>query len=89
VSELDHRVRLAAFAFLDRLRADADVLQREALSRGFDFEGQRVPLMNPQGRCKPRVCVWPLSITKVPVRGDVTARQDELPQGVCGRSVSG
>jgi len=78
VSELDQRVRLAAFAFLDRLRSQGDLLDRRTLARGFDFEGTRVPLLNPQGIFKPRVCEWPLSITTVPVLDDEPRPYDDL-----------
>lgn len=63
----DLRVRLAAFAFLDeQRRLGADLLPRQVLAAGFSFEGQRVPLLGPQGIFKPRVCRLPLSITTVP-----------------------
>src|SRR5262249_43242606 len=42
-------------------------LPREALARGFDFAGARVPLIGPQGIFKPAVLAgMPLSITTVP-----------------------
>jgi len=68
VNESDLRVRLAAFAFLDeQRRLSPDLLDRRALMRGFDLDGQRIPLQAPQGIFKPRVCRFPLSITTVPV----------------------
>ena len=49
------------------LRGD-EVLPREVLAKGFEFEGQRVPLIAPQGIFKPAVLPeMPLSITTVPV----------------------
>lgn len=66
----DARVRLAAFAFLDSVRGDTGIIQRNVLARGFQFEGERVPLLNPQGIFKPRLCELPLSITTVPVADD-------------------
>lgn len=69
-SDLDARVRARAFQFLREqtdLHGD-EVLPREVLAKGFEFEGQRVPLMAPQGIFKPAVLPeMPLSITTVPV----------------------
>ena len=66
--ELDQRVRLAAFAFLEgQVRVHgSEVLPRELLVKGFEFEGERVPLMAPQGIFKPRLLDLPLSITTAP-----------------------
>lgn len=75
---LDQRVRLAAFQFLDQLRREHDLLARAVLARGFEFEGERVPLMNPQGIFKPRLCELPLSITTVPVRDDRPRPYDDV-----------
>lgn len=65
--ELDQRVRLAAFRWL-RAQIDVigDVLPRPVLEDGFEFDGQRIPLMNPQGIFKPRMLTEPLSITTSP-----------------------
>lgn len=65
----DAEIRQRAFRFLDELRAvHGNALPREALARGFDFGGARVPLMGPQGIFKPAVLTaMPLSITTVPV----------------------
>lgn len=64
-------IRLAAFKFLEeqtRLASDDRALPRVLLVAGFRFDGQRVPLMGPQGIFKPRVMRdIPLSITTVPV----------------------
>ena len=69
--DLDLRVRLAAFAFLDELQrtSSSDVLSRERLMQGFRFDGQRVPLVSPQqGIFKPRILpLVPLSILTAPV----------------------
>lgn len=69
-ADLDSRVRARAFQFLREqmeLHGD-DVLPREVFVKGFDFEGQRVPLIAPQGIFKPAVLPgMPLSITTVPV----------------------
>ena len=64
-------IRLAAFQFLEgqlRLASNEGVLPRRLLQQGFVYEGQRVPLMGPQGIFKPRVLrKVPISITTVPV----------------------
>ena len=64
----DAAVRNAAFEWL-RAQVDSvgDVLPREMLAHGFQFDGHRVPLVSPQGIFKPRVLTdAPLSITTVP-----------------------
>jgi putative restriction endonuclease len=64
-------VRLAAFKFLDEqlaLAGDDKTLRRSVLEAGFTFEGQRVPLVGPQGIFKPRVIKQvPLTITTVAI----------------------
>lgn len=76
--ESDLRVRLAAFAFLDEQRKRSpDLLDRRILQRGFELDGQRVPLQAPQGIFKPRVCQFPLSITTVPVVEGQTRPYDD------------
>ncbi len=63
----DTQVRLAAFAWLDsRIAEYGEVLPYAMLTQGFEFEGERVPLMGPQGIFKPRLCALPLSITTSP-----------------------
>jgi putative restriction endonuclease len=64
----DWLVRQATFDWLDDLRANqGEVLARSDLAAGFEWEGQRVPLLGPQGIFKPRVLAFvPLSITTVP-----------------------
>lgn len=64
----DLRVRLAAFDWLSkRVAMHGDVIPREALAKGFEFEGQRVPLVSPQGIFKPKVLPEiPLSIATTP-----------------------
>ncbi len=77
----DQRVRSAAFAFLDaQTRRHGEVLPRDLLAEGFLFEGQRVPLLGPQGIFKPRALrELPLSITPVPiVEGRDRPYADEL-----------
>lgn len=67
----DTQVRLAAFSFLEeqqRLAGEDGALPRKVLAEGFVYEGQRVPLLGPQGIFKPRVLrEIPLSITTVAV----------------------
>src|ERR1700730_4580998 len=69
-ADLDSRVRTRAFQFLreqTELYGD-EVLPREVLAKGFEFEGQRVPLIAPQGIFKPAILPeMPLTITTVPI----------------------
>lgn len=69
-ADLDTRVRTQAFQFLtEQTRLHGEVVPRDLLERGFDFEGRRVPLIGPQGIFKPALLVdMPISITTVPVR---------------------
>ena len=63
----DLKVRLAAFEWLGDLVAQhPDGLPRRILEEGYIFEGNRVPLVGPQGIFKPKVCDLPLSITTIP-----------------------
>jgi putative restriction endonuclease len=63
----DLRVRVAAFSWLgDQIERHPDGLPRRLLERGFTFDGQRVPLVGPQGIFKPKICGLPLSITSIP-----------------------
>lgn len=70
MADPESQVRLAAFTFLEeqmRLVSDG-ALAREVLQRGFIYDGERVPLVGPQGIFKPRLLrEVPLSITTVPV----------------------
>lgn len=62
----DTLIRRAAFDWLSQQVAIyGAVLPREVLAQGFVYEGQRVPLVAPQGIFKPRVMDLPLSITTV------------------------
>lgn len=77
LQDLDARVRLAAFGFLDAetRRTGGEVLPRALLAKGFRFDGRRVPILGPQGIFKPAILPdMPLSITTVPV-----AEGDEPP----------
>ncbi|MHB1670896.1 MAG: HNH endonuclease [Acidiferrobacter sp.] len=63
----DAGVRKAAFDWLaNEARWRDDVLPREILAQGFLYEGQRVPLVGPQGIFKTRLLNLPLSITTIP-----------------------
>jgi putative restriction endonuclease len=67
MSDIDNAVRLAAFAFLERLQqTHGDTLPYTKLLEGFDFGGRRVPLLAPQGIFKPAILDVPLSITTTP-----------------------
>ena len=81
-SDIDARVRTAAFEFLTRetRRAGTDVLPRTTLSQGFDFLGQRVRLVGPQGIFKPAILPeMPISITTVAVaEGKAAPYQDVI-----------
>ena len=84
VGDVDNAVRLAAFRFLEeQVHLHGEVLSRELLHRGFDFQGQRVPLVGPQGIFKPAVLPeMPLTITTTPVElGRPRPYDDQLSEG--------
>jgi putative restriction endonuclease len=60
------RVRLAAFQWLAELGAPQGELTRRTLTRGFDLDGVRVPLVGPQGIWSPAGFRVPLSIATIP-----------------------
>ena len=64
----DARVRTAAFEWLaEQVTRHGDVLPRQVLAAGFQFQGVRVPLVGPQGIFKPQILSEvPLSITTAP-----------------------
>ncbi len=63
----DARVRTAAFDWLSaQVTIHGDVLPRTLLAEGFQFMGQRVPMLGPQGIFKPAVLDIPLSFTTSP-----------------------
>lgn len=63
----DHAVRLAAFDFLgEQVAIQGEVLPWTLLSAGFQFEGERVPIVGQKGIFKPRVMELPLSVTTAP-----------------------
>ena len=62
----DAEVRAAAFAWLEEQTEVHDhSLPRTLLATGFVFQGERIPLVSPQGIFKPRVLDLPLTITTV------------------------
>ena len=65
-ADFDSRVRMAAFEHVRRLSDLHDHLTKKELSPGFVFEGERIPLVNPQrGIFKPRKMQYLLSIKTV------------------------
>ncbi len=65
--DTDFQARLAAFKWLsNQVSLHGDVLPRSLLESGFEFQGQRIPLVAPQGIFKPQVLDLPLSITTAP-----------------------
>jgi putative restriction endonuclease len=68
---LDQEMRTAAFIHVRRMLELRDPLTAADLARGFQFRGERIPLINPRrGIFKPRQMKYLLSIkTVVPVHG--------------------
>jgi putative restriction endonuclease len=68
--EVDGLVRAAAFRFLaEQERLHQTEIPWSVLTRGFEFRGQRVPLLGPQGIFKPAAIPrYPLSITTAPAK---------------------
>lgn len=65
-TDLDTRMRQAAFEHVKRLSELHGELTAEHLKAGFQFEGERIPLVNPQrGIFKPRSMPFLLSIKTV------------------------
>ncbi len=65
--DIDLQVRVTAFNWLsEQVNLHGDVLPRKLLEEGFDFQGQRIPLVAPQGIFKPQILELPLSITTAP-----------------------
>lgn len=87
--ELDREIRTAAFIHVRRMLEIRDPLTSEDLARGFIFQGERVPLVNPQrGIFKPKQMKYLLSIkTVVPRQGaqvwydDQRAAHKQIYQG--------
>lgn len=75
----DHAIRMAAFDWLSRqVDGRGDVLPWALLAWGFEFKGQRIPLLSQQGIFKPKALEVPISIRTSPkVRATmVSARTD-------------
>lgn len=85
MDSIDYAVRMAAFRFLDeqtRLAGEDGAVRRTTLERGFEYNGQRVPLVGPQGIFKPKVLnSIPLSITTVPVIEEESRPYDDESDG--------
>jgi len=66
--DVDLQVRVAAFNWLSEqiTTLGEDVLPRKLLEQGFEFQGQRIPLVAPQGIFKPQILDLPISITTAP-----------------------
>jgi putative restriction endonuclease len=84
-SALDSEIRVQTFLFLDALRAKyGETLPRQELERGFEFRGERVPLLAPNGIFSPRVLEGnPLSLTTVPTKpGRARPYEDKIEGNV-------
>ena len=64
---MEDQIRLAAFNWLkEQVALNVDVLPRALLEKGFEFHGQRITLVGPQGIWKPKLFEQiPLSITTI------------------------
>ena len=64
---MEEIIRLTAFKWLeDQVRIRGDVLPRKLLEQGFEFRGQKITLVGPQGIWKPKIFEQiPISITTV------------------------
>ena len=59
-------MRLAAFEWLqEQVLIYGDVLPRDILEKGYEYQGERITLIGPSGIWKPRQFTLPLSITTV------------------------
>ncbi len=66
VNFMQESIRLTAFSWLTmQVMMHGDVLPHALLAQGFQYDGQRVPLVGPSGIFKPRLLELPLSITTV------------------------
>lgn len=64
---MEEQIRLAAFQWLkEQVDIHGDILPRNILEQGFQYQGQRITLVGPQGIWKPKIFEKvPLSITTV------------------------
>ena len=79
--DIDARVRARSFEFLrEQTGLHGEVLSFAILKRGFQFDGQRVSILGPQGIFKPAILPeMPLSIlTKAVVEGEARPYDDDL-----------
>jgi len=77
--DLDFAVRSTAFQFLaEQTRLHGETLERNTLSEGFIFRGQRVRLIGPQGIFKPKILEdLALSLTTVAPKPGRPRRYDD------------
>lgn len=77
----DQQIRMQVFEFLaEQTALHGEVLPWAVLSRGFQLDGKRVPLIGPQGIFKPAVLPdIPISISTAPV---VEGRQRPYDDGI-------
>jgi len=68
MKQKDSLIRAYAFSWLaDQVAIHGDVLpRRPLLEKGFEFQGERVPLVSMQGIFKPRIMSLPLTISTAP-----------------------
>ena len=63
----DHAIRLTAFKWLkEQVDIHGNILARELLADGFEYQGHRIPLVSPVGIFKPALLKLPLTITTAP-----------------------
>jgi putative restriction endonuclease len=63
----DHRIRLAAFRYLEeQVAIHGDVLPYAAFGSGFNFQGRKVKLVAPKGIHKPVGMALPLTFKTIP-----------------------
>lgn len=63
----DSAIRQAAFRWLAMQAAmHDDVIPRNILTTGFEYQGQRVALLGPKGIFKPKIMDLPISIATIP-----------------------
>lgn len=63
---MDDLIRNSAFLWLkEQIEIYGEVLPRNLLEKGFEFQGKRITLIGPQGIWKPALMSYPLSITTI------------------------
>lgn len=64
---MQEQIRATIFDWLSKqISIHGDVLSRDLLAQGLQIDGQRVPLIGPQGIFKPKILELPISITTSP-----------------------